>query len=524
MKIMIVEDERTIREGLSEMIDWQQEGFEYPLLFSGAVEALEFLEGESVDVVITDLYMPVLNGIEFIRMLREQNQLCEVIILTGHERFELAQKAILLGVKRYLLKPVTKTQIQETLREIKNEAEEKMKLKDWITIAKKRISEYLPVIQNQFFNDLLAGNINDSKTIQEHAVDAEIQIPDTEISCLAIRRKEEKKEYNRVTEEVALEQLTKEVLHTKYLYSLTYDSIQILICKGRISRADVEILSESVRQNLNIQVHFGISDRGYGVLSVKELAVQAVEAVQSIREDNGIFYVYFKDIEWKRRSRMEYPYDMEQEMTACLRLQKKPDRTLLKKFLEKILPPRYSAEESRILLLWFLSALGRNANEAGVEITAEFFLAERAIQRCQNVEEYLYDIMLKITEEKERISRRYTEVLVQSAVRYIEENFADPELSVGKISEVIGVTPNYLSRIFKIERKSTCIDFLTELRIEAAKEKLCNSKDKTYVIAEEVGYLNPNYFSAVFKKHTGCTPKEYRERVKCDAEIEIYKK
>ena len=107
MKIMIVEDEENIRDGIRNLVDWNQEGFEEPLLFSSAVEALVFLETETVDVVLTDLYMPVLNGIEFIRMLREQNQVCEVIILTGHERFELAREAIALGVKQYLLKPVT---------------------------------------------------------------------------------------------------------------------------------------------------------------------------------------------------------------------------------------------------------------------------------------------------------------------------------------------------------------------------------------------------------------------------------
>ena len=97
MKIMIVEDEENIRDGIRNLVDWNQEGFEEPLLFSSAVEALVFLETETVDVVLTDLYMPVLNGIEFIRMLREQNQVCEVIILTGHERFELAREAIALG-------------------------------------------------------------------------------------------------------------------------------------------------------------------------------------------------------------------------------------------------------------------------------------------------------------------------------------------------------------------------------------------------------------------------------------------
>ena len=141
MKIMIVEDERSIREGLKSMAEWEQEGFEPPILCPGAVEALEVLERESVDVVITDLYMPVMNGLELIRLVREQNRMCEIIILTGHERFDLAQEAIALRVKRYLLKPLAKEQLLEALRDVRNELQEKMKLKDWAAIARKRIQE-----------------------------------------------------------------------------------------------------------------------------------------------------------------------------------------------------------------------------------------------------------------------------------------------------------------------------------------------------------------------------------------------
>ena len=144
---MIVEDEFNIREGLKNLVDWEKEGFQKPILLASAVEALQYLEEKTIDIVITDLYMPVLNGIEFIHMLRERNQFCEVIILTGHERFELAQEAITLGVKRYLLKPITEIQLRTVLQEVREEIQEKMQLKDWVAIAQKKIQDYLPVIQ-----------------------------------------------------------------------------------------------------------------------------------------------------------------------------------------------------------------------------------------------------------------------------------------------------------------------------------------------------------------------------------------
>ena len=211
MKIMIVEDEENIRDGIRNLVDWNQEGFEEPLLFSSAVEALVFLETETVDVVLTDLYMPVLNGIEFIRILREQNQVCEVIILT---------EAIALGVKQYLLKPVTGQTLLTELHKVSREIQERMRLKDWVDIAKKKLHDYLPVIQNQFWNDLLLGNLIELKKIKERAEEAEISIPESEMTCLAVQRKGEQLERDRITREMALRELTEEILGEKYLGAL----------------------------------------------------------------------------------------------------------------------------------------------------------------------------------------------------------------------------------------------------------------------------------------------------------------
>ena len=204
---------------------------------------------------------------------------------------------------------------------------------------------------------------------------------------------------------------------------------------------------------------------------------------------------------------------------GLIRLQKIPDREKLEELLGRVMPPRYSAEESKILLLQFLAALGRTANETGVDAVEEFREVESAVYKFQDIEARFADMIKKLVEEKKKMSRRYTEVLVQSAEKYMEENYADPELSVGRVAEEVGVTPNYLSRIFRGIKGETCIDFLTTLRLERAKEMLRNSGEKNYVIAEAAGYRNPNYFNAIFRKYVGCTPKEYREGAADEARV-----
>lgn len=521
MKIMIVEDEKSIREGLADMIAWEDEGFLCPVLFSSAVDALQYLETENIDIVITDLYMPVLNGIEFIRMLREQNQNCEVIILTGHERFELAQEAISLGVRGYLLKPVKEEELLSVLREVKAVLKEKIKLRDWMAIARQKLSEYLPIIQNQFWNDLLSGNISDLGEAQIRAEDAKIQMPDKEISCLAIRRRREETNYSQV-EELALRQLIQEILKEKYLYALKRGGVELVICKGRIFRADIEILEESIRQNLGMSAGIGISSSRIGMLSCQELSAEALDAVYSIREEQAISYIYYKDIAGKRQSRIEYPYAEERKILNLIRLRKNPGKEMLREFLKKIFPPVYSAEESRMLQLQFLTALARIANETGIDIVEEFKDAETAVYKLRRVEENLLGIIDRLVSEREQISQKYTEIIVRTAKSHMEEAYSDMELSIGKMAEEIGVTPNYLSRIFKDVTGESCIEFLTRLRLEEAKRFLAQTSMKSYEIAERTGYHNPNYFSALFKKYAGCSPKEYRERMKNEKETDIH--
>ena len=500
-----------IRDGIRNLVDWNQEGFEEPLLFSSAVEALVFLETETVDVVLTDLYMPVLNGIEFIRMLREQNQVCEVIILTGHERFELAREAIALGVKQYLLKPVTGQTLLTELHKVSREIQERMRLKDWVDIAKKKLHDYLPVIQNQFWNDLLLGNLIELKKIKERAEEAEISIPESEMTCLAVQRKGEQLERDRITREMALRELTEEILGEKYLGALFYNGMEMVICKGRISRDYVEILNESVKHNFGYSISIGVSTAQKDATNLRNLAREAMDAVQSIHEEDVISYIYYRDIENKKKERVEYPYEEERRILHEIRFQRLPDRNLLRKFLEKLLPPRYSVEKSKMLLLQFLLALVRMADELEIDVATEFGKAEASIESLQKVEEALERMITRMVSEKEKMSRRYTEILVQSARNYIQEHFADEELSAGKIAEAVGVTPNYLSRIFKSITGDTCVSFLGKVRLDEAKKLLRDSSFKSYEVAEAVGYKNPNYFGAMFKRYTGYTPKEYRE-------------
>lgn len=180
MKIMIVEDEDNIREGLVSLLDWKKAGFDPPVLFGGAIEALEYLETEKVDVVLTDIYMAGLKRPGVYQDDTEGDLTCDIIILTGHDRFEFAQEAVELGVKRYLLKPVSPEKLKQVLADIRKDIAERMKLMDWIAIAEKQLEEYLPVLRNQFWNDLLGERFADREQLELGAQKASVCLPKRE--------------------------------------------------------------------------------------------------------------------------------------------------------------------------------------------------------------------------------------------------------------------------------------------------------------------------------------------------------
>ncbi|TCS77108.1 YesN/AraC family two-component response regulator [Muricomes intestini] len=511
MKIMIVEDEVSIREGLAQMIDWGEERFEQPILFEGAIEALQYLEKETVDIIITDLYMPILNGIEFIQMLRESNQMCDIIILSGHERFDLAQEAMRLGVKRYLLKPVSAEKLRQILQEVRHDIEERMKLKDWVRIAEKKLDQYIPVMKNQFWNDLLTNRNDRLENVAASMKELEITTVEDKFCCIALWKKEEMQQ-NKLTEELALQQLAAEIIPDRYLYGLPYENMEIFIINGDVRRDKIEILKESIRQNLNIEVYFGIGTTVEDITEVRKSAAQAAEAVRFICNGSTMFYMYYKDIRRIENTNKKYPYDMEHKITKMLRFHDTLDESMTKNFLREIMSPKVSIEESRKELLQFLGVLGRLADEFGVEILKEFEDTEQAITNYDRVEEKFLTIMDIFARAQSNASKRYIEIMVEEAKQKIEKEYSDPGLTVASLAGHIGVTPNYLSRIFGSITGRTCMEYITNTRMRAAQEMLKYTGKRSYMIAEEAGYRNPNYFSVLFKKYTGLSPKEYRER------------
>ncbi len=158
MRVFIVEDEELIRKGIVSMVDWEAEGFSEVAEFGNAVDALDDLAERGADLVITDLFMQSLSGLEMIEMAENMEIDTRFVILTGHGLFEYAQKAVSLGVRRFLTKPIQPEQLLSTVREMRQEILEQKRFRQSIEDTQDKLREYYPIVCRRFWETLVSDD------------------------------------------------------------------------------------------------------------------------------------------------------------------------------------------------------------------------------------------------------------------------------------------------------------------------------------------------------------------------------
>ncbi|HHV13508.1 MAG TPA: response regulator [Clostridiales bacterium] len=512
MKVMIVEDEDNIREGLYQLIDWNEEGFDAPILCATAIEALQILEQESVDLIFTDIFMPILSGLEFAKMVKNMNPKLSIVILSGHERFELAQEALELGVKRYLLKPILPDELIKVVREVYQEIKDQMKIRDWIAIAEYKLSAYLPVIQNQIWYDLINGSIDPLDLIEKRAKAAEIRIHYNKYVCLMIRYLKQQESELQLTTKVAIRQIIAEIFGPEFIYALDYEQMELVIVNKKMQDSFLELLIKSIDQNLGISVCIGVGRAYEQIQQLPKSVNEALVAVKSVRSTGDALIIRFDDIvHWKEQQK-EYPYALEKRIIDQIRFREDINVNDLNLFFDTVLPPGNSLEDAKLMLLQFVTEIYRLANEYSIKELPAFKETEAVIGALEAVDTFILRMLEQFMKEKQNSNRRYVAVMIERTKEFIKKEYRNTELSVTYLAEKIHVTPNYLSRIFTNETGQNFTEYLTLTRMNAAQDMLLHTNMKSYLIAYEVGYNNPNYFSALFKKYTGMSPREYREK------------
>lgn len=530
LKIFLVEDEFVVREGIKNNIDWQAHGYEFCGEASDGELALPQIRKQQPDIVITDIRMPFMDGLELSRLIKKEFPWMEIIILTGFGEFQYAKEGIQIGVARYLLKPINS---EELVREIDSLADKIMQSRQEREIHEKyakEMEENSLKEKRELFQDIVTGEKTPAQLI-EKADRLSIDLSAGWYNIVLIKIKSihhEQSEYSDSLVEIE-EKLNRVAAREGLLifdrnlegYALVFKADT----KEEIEQMQKEVLGSilvTLEGYRHVRYFGGI---GMPVNRLRELPFSFEKASHAFAHrylvsDSRI--LDSRDLEQSGYVQTE-GFDMKNIDT------KQIGREKIREFL-KI----GEKEETIYFVEEFFKNVGRTAMQSSlfrqyITLDAYFCVAEfmeslglpreeletadrnpETLQSVDGAMQYTIRIIEKAIEMRElNASNRYGDV-VEEVLTYIEENYAQEDLSLNVIASHVNFSPNHLSAVFSQQSGQTLIKYLTDFRMNKAKELLrCTSK-RSSVISLEVGYKDPHYFSYLFKKTQGMTPTQYR--------------
>ncbi len=521
MKVLIVDDEPIIREGMRSMISWEQAGFTELMEAVDAHEALELIETRQPDLIITDIFMPEMSGIEFAEQVKDKYPAIQIIILTGYEKFEYAKEAIRIGVAQYMVKPLFPEELAAVVREVSRGIEKQRGDERWKQDAARRLDQYNPIIMEKFWRDRLVGANKNSQVIREQQ-QLGISLNGHQVQCISIHTRPEMTTsfYSRSDLQLlayAVRNIAEEMFQECNVHFCDVEPFQLYAVF--LEPLVVERLHHfhyNIEGLLKLKVFIGIGMKYQELDELPLSAREADEAAQLLLSTGESGVVRYDQMQDKKNSRVYYPYAQEKQLLQEMRFgTPRSHPSWIIPFMKALNDQAAAFPVRKLIYVQLLSAVYRLADEYELEDVMGAFqhnyrLIERAVAEPE-IQLLFQELFNRFVEGRSRAQAGNVERLVEEAICLIGQQYPNNLFSVGTIAEELNVSPKYLSRIFRKVTGKTCIDYITQVRVDQAKEWLRSTSLRSLEIGEKVGYSNPNYFSLVFKKQTGMSPTEYRQ-------------
>ncbi len=532
-RVLLVDDEVLVREAISENIRWDDLGYELAGNCQNGKEAIEFLEKNSVDVVLTDICMPFVDGMELSEFIYKNYTNINIIIFSGYDDFEYAKKAIKYNVEEYLLKPVTASELSKVLTDLKEKMDsKKMEAEKYIRLYESYNKNKL-LIQSKVLDDLIKG----SKTIEENekalrenniildATGYRVAIVEIDPDGDRKAQDEQMKQYSSLMT-FAVYNICDEILqHNKTgLACLGNDNRVFLLFKTNTPKSfEQEVksicseLSGKILQFMKLRVTIGI---GRAVNNKEDIHRSYEEAEYSMKYQylfGESSIIDMSDIIKKKEVNGDIVLEvMIDSLVLAIKINDKAGiDQILKQIEEAIKVALPDKNRSDLYLQQIMIALCNTLKAAEMEEYRIYSFRNQMLtdiadaKSLGKVMELLKDYSYRIGCEIEMQKNIGGKKQAMLAMDYIEKNYADPDLNLNSVCSYLSISTSRFSTIFKNITGETFMEVLIRIRMQKAKELLENTDLKNYEIAEKVGFSDPHYFSLSFKKMTGKTPSEY---------------
>lgn len=528
-KVILVDDEAEVIDMIEKKIHWNDLGFEVAGSATNGVKALELVEKLQPDVVLTDIKMPYMDGLELSRRLNREYPNIYIMLCTGFDEFEYAKEAVHLEIKEYMLKPVNATELSESLTNLKHtldrEREEKLnvkKLNDYF-------QEVLPKLQSNFFISLIEGRVEKhdyERFLQAYQVDMKGPL----FGCVIFHTSENHvpEGMNPLLLSMSVEREIKQRLMDQWnCREFIYMGSTLLILELDAEDKITQITDACDRFcRWAYRIMGAVVTAGIGTVcdSLYEISLSYERAREAV--SYRVLYGTKRAInigEIVPKEQIKPVQSEESRMQTLFRAIRIGDSAEIERAaygeMEKLHKNTETMSQYNLATMEIVSGFFKFCTDNSLDFNKISGNMQNIYEKVSQMDEssltaWIVQMSKTISEKLKCARNSSARRLIVEAQNIVQERYMEADISLDEVCAVLGVSNSYFSSVFKKEAGKSFISYLTDYRMDIAAEMILNTDEKSYTIAEKVGYLDANYFSYVFKKKFGVSPSKYRASVK----------
>lgn len=524
LKVLLVDDEPFIAQGLLKLIDWSKEGYEIVKTASNGAEAYEYICNNEIDLVVTDIKMPIMNGIELLRKIREDgNSELEVIILSGYKEFEYAMEGMKYGCAGYVLKPVEKIELLTLIRKI---AEKKQEIiQEAIqkeTMENAYLARNIIALLVGKFDDVNVSYVKNSMKLSDTIIYANIEF----ISHGGEQDEEEAKvrQTHRKIYQMCKELLGEDGNHVVFDTSIDQNShdIGLILCdymyldkKATEEEYLIWIRDELVsRSHMPIRILAGKKVNSINNISKSYSTVRILKSFEGFRPKKDIYF-YEDEVQVNQGGAVlckQYIDDLTRAIELNEEKEIKFRVTELFREMRRLGIASETIKLNMDYLLFGLIHLAANQDDDVNQEEVLQYISESSFHEgvLRGSSEHLASFAIEYAEYLSQLRKNMSGNILNDIEREVKQNYME-NISLRELSKKLYVNSSYLGQIFKKKYGMSFKDYLTNYRINEASVMLVQTDEKITKIAEMVGYKDSDYFVRKFIEIKGCTPSKYRK-------------
>lgn len=510
-KVIIVDDEQLILEGITKIVDWAEAETVLVGQARNGLEAFDLIVREQPDIVITDIKMPRMDGLQLAAKVSETYPHIAMIMLSGFNDFEYAQTAMRHGVKHYLLKPCNERKISEALRDVVKELKQTEHKEQFVRSVKEELTKVLPHVKEQVLKEFLTNKTYGNKDWEYYRKLFGLSLDDKRVRLLLFQL-ESGIEFEHIfaVKNIAEELLSRPVLSTtvgEHVLIVVEDDGELAGLQERIIR-----IRSTFREYYKIDLTVALSEPGE-MTEARKLYKQTLECLKHRFYLGEGSLITGRDIsDAHGLDSKEFAFDGEDLILQIKTGHWSDAAQAIDRYFELLGELRLDIQSVKSYVIELYMAVIRLGDASEQKKYMEKLLDLIDLDTLQSIQVLFKSVAEQIAKRQYESRKNKYSAIISKAIDIVEEQLGSPELSLNWVAQrMLYMNPDYLGKLFKRETGEKFSNYVIRRRVARAIEWMRENEDiKIFELAERLGYGEyPQYFSQVFKKYTGSTPTDY---------------